>query len=1282
MGGLLLMPESIEVGSPEPVDIEPMGSREVRDTLDDLLRRDLLGPWDGETEVITGRVGPRDRYITGILALDADTDADGPGDDEDMDSDEFGDESDDKPVAGVSALRLFPSSMGMTFTVGSDVDAVKVVASWGRYEKAGTNSDTSDSGEADEESADGLETLPDEAEAPALVVNDEGATGRKMRPWIRRAVSGEVVIDLSGVATAAEGRWVDEARVNRADAPDVWLRWIVRIDVEERRVVTVFLVNRQSKGAFGKAAGVDAAWMYQSGFEVTALDGQAPVFLPSGPLRGFAGEGEDREQAMLAMLYRNTPDYAAGHGVAVAWDEGEDRTDRRAVRLWTDAMPSHDVPQTQAPTSEDIPGFADLVLDMKALAAAPDGPAASALLRPLVDAYRVWIAEQQGRVAAEAGLATFADVANEDLAKAAWAADRIEAGLDLLAADQQAWVAFRFMNEAMALQRQHTEAMGVRRGAPEASFAKALKAVDDPRRRSWRPFQIAFVLLNLPALADPTHPERTAGGQGQPDIDTALADLLFFPTGGGKTEAYLGLTAFTFAIRRLQSEVGGLDGSRGVAVLMRYTLRLLTSQQLQRAATLVAAAEVLRRRDIAAGSNPWGVEPFRIGLWVGGSVTPNRFDDALSFVEAERGWAKPTGRSSISPVPFTECPWCASPISAKTDVEPDKATRRVHIYCGDTSGRCEFTKAKNADGLPVLTVDEEIYRFPPSLLIATVDKFAQLPRNGASGHLFGHVTRECSRHGFKHSDIRSEVCGADRHNAQPGLAAAVTSPVGRLRPIDLIIQDELHLIADALGTMVGLYETAVDELATWEVDGRRVRPKVVASTATVRRAHEQAYALFRRQLAVFPPPGLDVEDSFFARQIPVDEDHPGRRYVGVCAQGIRLKSVEIRVTSSLLTFAQMLFDDHGAAADPYMTLVGYFNALRELGGMRRLVEDDIAARLRRPVHEQIPGRAEPVPRRRAPLMEELTSRVSSRSIKETLKAIDVAFDPANDTSSARIAAGKAKAATGRGRKKAAPAAATPAAPAVFAKDVVLATSMFGVGVDIPRLGLMTVTGQPKATSEYIQATSRVGRDPSRPGLVVTIYNWARPRDLSHYERFGHYHAAFYQQVEALSVTPFSVPAVNRAITGAFLGVLRHVEPGYNPDTGLNAIAVDSPQVERLIGVFADRAAAVTGRADDAAMVEWMLRERLRHLDNRRQAAEGQTKLAYRGGKDGTVRVLRDPESGIGWDMWTVANSLRETEPEINLQLVPYDPSIADPHTPVPGWRTVGSATENRGGGDA
>ena len=1240
-------------------------SREIRDELDALLRRDLLGPWDGEAETITGSVGPRDRYITGLLApLDV-AEGDDPGrDDEDLDAGEFGDESEDKPVAGVSALTLFPSSMGITFTVAAGVNQVLVRASWGRYAKAPTDGAS-------------LDVADTEDAAPALTVNDEDTDRRAKRPWVRTPQQGSVTLDLSEADETHGGRFRDEKRVRPDGAPNVWVRWIVRARSDGRRVVTVFLVNRQTRDEFGKAAGVDAGWMFQSQLEVTAVDGQSPVFVPSDAGGGFVSEAEDREQALLAMMYRHSPEYAAGHGVAVGWNEPEDLDPtgegRRAWRLFTDSLPTHDVPQTAAPTAADVPGFADLVLDMTALAQADQGAAAAGMLRPLVDAYRDWIKKQQTRISSEPDLVSHAAVAGEALQRASRAADRIEAGLDVLAAEPQVWAAFRFANEAMALQRQHTEAMNACKDDPDLSFAAALKAVDVPGRRSWRPFQIAFVLLNLPALADPTNPERTAGGPGQPAVDSALADLLFFPTGGGKTEAYLGLTAFTFAIRRLQGDVGGLDGSRGVGVLMRYTLRLLTSQQLQRAATLVAAAEVLRRRDMAAGVNVWGGEPFRIGLWVGGSVTPNRFEDAESFVEDAHGWGKASGRSSISPVPFTECPWCGSTIQPKTDVVADKSTRRVRIYCGDTTGRCEFTMAKNRDGLPVLTVDEEIYRYPPSLLIATVDKFAQLPRNGASGHLFGHVTRECGRHGFKHADIRKEVCGADKHNAQNGLPATVTTIATRLRPVDLIIQDELHLISDALGTMVGLYETAVDELATWEVDGRRVRPKVVASTATVRRAEEQAYALFRRQLAIFPPPGLDVEDSFFARQLPVDAAHPGRRYVGVCAQGIRLKSVEIRVTSALMTFTQMLFDDHGAVADPYMTMVGYFNALRELGGMRRLVEDDVAARLSRPLHRDMPGRVAPMPRRRAPFMEELTSRVSSRAIKDTLKAIEVPFDPAQDTTAARTAASNAAKAA-RGKKKTPVKKAAAAPPRIIPKDVVLATSMFGVGVDIPRLGLMTVTGQPKATSEYIQATSRVGRDPSRPGLVVTIYNWARPRDLSHYERFGHYHDTFYQQVEALSVTPFSIPAVNRAITGAFLGALRHLHPTFNPDTGLNAVVAGDSEVERLLAHFVDRASAITGRDDSASAVEAMLRKRLQHLASRRDAAQGQTLLAYRGGKEGVVTVLHDPESGIGWDMWTVPNSLRETEPEINLQLLTFDPTIDNPSSHVPKWAPASAQT--------
>ncbi|MCB1128568.1 MAG: helicase, partial [Verrucomicrobiae bacterium] len=436
-----------------------------------------------------------------------------------------------------------------------------------------------------------------------------------------------------------------------------------------------------------------------------------------------------------------------------------------------------------------------------------------------------------------------------------------------------------------------------------------------------------------------------------------------------------------------------------------------------------------------------------------------------------------------------------------------------------------------------------------------------------------------------------------------------------------------------------------ETLASWTTsDGKPVRPMIVASTATVRNANQQIRGLYGRGVAMFPPQVLDVADTYFSEEVPISRDNPGRRYIGISAQGVRLSTAEIRAAEVLLLAGQLLLDRAGDAADPYMTLVGYFNALRELGGMRRLVEDDVAARLSLPLHRNMPGRVAPTPRRRAPFMEELTSRVSSRAIKDTLKAIEVPFDPAQDTTAARTAASKAVRAA-RGKKKTPVKKAAAAPPRIPPRDVVLATSMFGVGVDIPRLGLMTVTGQPKATSEYIQATSRVGRDPNRPGLVVTIYNWQRPRDLSHYERFGHYHDTFYQQVEALSVTPFSIPAVNRAITGAFLGALRHLHPTFNPDTGLNAVVAGDSEVERLLARFVDRASAITGRDDSASAVEAMLRKRLQHLASRRDAAQGQTLLAYRGGKEGVVTVLHDPESGIGWDMWTVPNSLRETEPE-------------------------------------
>jgi hypothetical protein len=355
-----------------------------------------------------------------------------------------------------------------------------------------------------------------------------------------------------------------------------------------------------------------------------------------------------------------------------------------------------------------------------------------------------------------------------------------------------------------------------------------LDDLDQPRNRSWRPFQLAFILLNVPSLTDLHHPERSTDA-------SALADLLWFPTGGGKTEAYLGLTAYTLAIRRLQKTVAGRSGMDGVAVIMRYTLRLLTLQQFQRASSLICACEMIRRED----SRKWGKTPFRLGLWVGQRSTPNTTDDSAEANKQEHGMRGSLFGGIGSPRQLTNCPWCGSAIEGGKNIEVETYGRgkgRTFIYCSDAYGQCPFSKKQSyKEGLPVVVVDEEIYRLLPALLIATVDKFAQLPWKGETQMLFGQVDKYCSRHGFRSADLQD----SDTHKKLGTMEAAKSVEHGPLRPPDLIIQDELHLISGPLGSLVGLYETVIDHLATWEVDGKQVRSKVIAATATIRRAEHQ-----------------------------------------------------------------------------------------------------------------------------------------------------------------------------------------------------------------------------------------------------------------------------------------------------------------------------------------------------------------------------------------------------------------------------------------------------------
>jgi hypothetical protein len=1174
-------------------------SYEVREELVGILRRDLLGPWGDPEEELTPGSNPRERYVVGVLGpKDADIEPEvtdmGLGDGTE---DSEGEPREIAPLLSAQAGgRIWASSMGLSFCVPKDVTSVLVTAEWGHYAKAESKQ----------------------------FLRKDGSGGRTT--WKRHPISQPTEIPLDEPVYKVPAQ---------DDFPDVQLAARV-VPSESGKVVDLTLVNRQELPDSGK----DAAWLFQPRISVTAKDGNAAVFDPlSDPVTDpSCVTGKDFEDCHLALLYRDSLEYASGRNVAVSAEvrPGE----RRAWKLETTWLPSYDIPQTVAPRVEETPLLGGLELDMENLANLAPAELSRALL-PLADGYASWLRTRSAQVSSLPE--HLRDTAVEAVRRAMQIADRIRAGINLLGTPGDAPLeAFRFACRAMALQRRHSDIVRERAKNPDLTLREAEQQVTEQGPPAWRPFQLAFVLLNLPALTNPQHPERDADQGG-------IVDLLFFATGGGKTEAYLGLTAYTLAIRRLQGLVGSgseqRSGNDGTAVLMRYTLRLLTAQQFQRAATLICACERLRHRDPRLGERP-----FRIGLWVGAKVSPNWYKEAETQVEQARD-----GRNvRSSALQVLNCPWCGTELRADRDLYPDDTHRRIIIYCGDPDGDCPFSRKASGGsdvhplnrGLPVLTVDEEIYRLTPSLVIATVDKLAQLPWQGYPGTLFGRVSQWCPRHGHRHGDMDARIGCGGHHNRKPGADAVDSQPVVRLRPPDLIIQDELHLIAGSLGTTVGLFEAAVDELCTWRLGDAEIGPKIVASTATVKRAAEQTFQLFARDLAIFPPPVLDEGDTFFSRKEPVTPDTPGRRYLGVCAHGVRLKSAEIKLAEILLLAGQYLLDTCGAAADPYLTLVGYFNATRELAGMRRYLDDDIATRIRRNGHRR--GLSDRLATMKPMLnLQELTSRVSSSVIAQALRQLEVGFDRVHDSTVA-LEAMRQEVIAARQEKR---EPRLPPKRNPEPTDVVLATSMLQVGVDVQRLGLMVVTGQPKNTAEYLQATGRVGRDSTKPGLVVTLYNWARPRDLAHYEHFAHYHATAAKQVEALSVTPYARRALDREFAAAFIAIVRNLDERYSRNRDAHDMPLDGEIVTRARNRMRQRASKVSGSAfdggsyldekADALLDEWQ-----------RRRDSGGIRLGYQQAKTDTENIaglLESPEQGE-WTAVTVGMSMRETENEINLVL--------------------------------
>lgn len=990
--------------------------------------------------------------------------------------------------------------------------------------------------------------------------NEEGRRPKKVwRRVEREPVSLSVPLDprklAAGIPVTADGVYL-AGKVETVGLPE-----------PGTRALALFLVNGRDPLPSGPQ---DSRCLFQASLEITCVDG-----IVARPNRAD-GDAADLDARVADLQFRDRCEHAVGHGVSVAVEAPADGGPVATVR--TAWIPCAQVPRV-------VTGAEVGITAMETLAGLEDGEELRQALAPLPDAYAAWIAGQR---AIDPGTEPRRDTRDRLMDEAARACRRIADGIDLLARDEEVRLAFRLANRAMA--------MSARRRNPERY------PDGDPQKvPRWHLFQLAFLLLNLPALADPRREDRD-------DVE-----LIFFPTGGGKTEAYLGVIAFVLLLRRLRGRERP-DAGLGVAVILRYTLRLLTLDQLARAATLVCALEVLRRGDPAQ----LGDARFAAGLWVGRSATANTLEEVRNLILDYKNSSSPKAES---PFPLTHCPWCNEPLGRDSlTMQPGE----VIVGCGNHL--CDFAPGRFPEGLPVLFVDEQIYRELPCFLLATVDKLAMLPWRGEAGLLFGRALVRDGRRFWGPVDAAlGEVPRSVRTDLPDGLL-----------PPELIVQDELHLIAGPLGTMAGLYETAVEALCLRTLeDGAVVRPKILASTATVRRAREQILSLFgRERTAIFPPPGVDDGETWFAR---VDRESPGRLYVGVGAGGRAMKAILLRVYAALLAAANRLYDPQepeDQAADAWTTLVGYFNSLRELGGMRRLVEDEVRTRCDKAEDRRPVDWTGPHPwfrnRRVTPEPVELTSREDVGRIKKAKARLSLPFRHQDQV------------------------------------DVVLASNMISVGVDIDRLGLMVVAGQPKSTSEYIQASSRVGRRPDRPGLVVTGFNLHKPRDRSHYERFPAYHESFYRFVEASSLTPFSGPALDRGLAGTLLAMARQEDPALTPSAAAMRIAEHRGPADEAVRALAERGARQPGLAEDRKeAVRDGLTARARALV---EAWERLAKLAPEGGyrriyspwdrgkgvadRPMLRQVLDSPEIQAPPEakLFTAPASMRDVEPSTHLWL--------------------------------
>jgi hypothetical protein len=933
-----------------------------------------------------------------------------------------------------------------------------------------------------------------------------GSRVRSEKNWVRSqlncAETGNVVeIDKRRAGTPVS-LWSGKARLVS--------KW--RTGKDGTAIVTVALVNAQSAGGRGPDP---EKTLFQVGLSCAPTRGKILRYPEVG-----SRHADDSEEAEVDFLYRAEAVFARGHGAAARWDKADAQGCQTVA---VEFIPSVDVPRASFALA--VKEVDTRYRDLTFLVTATKTEVCDAL-RGMVDAYGKWVASRLK----EARDGARPLIAGRVVDRAAVWHRRMHRGLAILQANDIAWRCFRMANEAMAIQ------MVLARSRPKVPYDHEQgKACPDLSfaGKSWRPFQIAFFLASIESLVDPSSEERD------------IVDVIWFPTGGGKTEAYLLISAFELIRRRLT--LG--DSDQATAIISRYTLRFLTVQQFQRTAALVIALELLRRRQ----GTELGSRPFTLGLWVGGGVTPNRFAEAHEWLQAELASSRPKNKFLLQ-----TCPCCG------TNVFPSERKPRsafgVVATLADFKFNCPSRACEFHAGLPLQVVDEGIYRAPPSIILGTVDKFAQLPWDDRARVIFG---------------------GLDDKSPPPSL----------------ILQDELHLISGPLGTLASPYDIAIDTI----IKVRGGHSKRICSTATIRNAAEQVRGLYGRGTAVFPPPCAAWDDAFF---FSTDRSVPGRTYVGVMGQGYIKPVVAMAWTAAAILQSIKEVALPSAVLDSYWTLLAYHNSRRELGRTISATRDEVQARIQAIA-------SSPALARRLGEPLELSAQNVKQTLGEAIEALERSHDQQN--------------------------------PAV---DFVPCTSIISVGVDIERLGVMLVNGQPKSTSEYIQATSRVGRA-DIPGLVVSLLAATKPRDRSHYEDFRGYHEALYRHVEPTSVTPCALPARERTLHAALVSIVRHGTPyrsngsASDVDFGNSSVKQAVDEFDRLMRQSDPSEAENITELIDLRVKEWREMASSGHglLYERRQAG-----IAFRA-------LLAEYGKGENGVLWKTMNSVRNVDTEIDVKTV-------------------------------